>query len=290
MNKKRKNSLLLMTLLIITIAVVSTLNLTGLPAANSSTDPEHEDIWNFIYGLESHVSSLEGAITNVLSDLLVLETEIWSYVFSLESYMLDEFEKLISQVDTLYVRTQTNEGDILSIKNQLFSIQADIESLEDENAALRSDLEALEAENAALRSDLDALNAHVRETSIKFIELPGTRMNIYGQSEYEISADETTHVWHGFRSSEDRTWSDYTEEQKTEFLSTAQWRFTVDGEEVHLDHVLRYDEENDVMWSLFYRVFPPGYFSGSHDLVGQWHYMEDGVWASIVREAKLKVK
>ena len=147
---------------------------------------------------------------------------------------------------------------------------------------------ALEAENTALRSDLDALNARMRETEIKFGILPGTRLDIRIEGEYTISTGETTHVWHGFKSN---LWSEYTEEQKTEFLSTAQWRFSVDGEEVLLDHVLRYTEGSDFMWSIYYRVFPPGYFKiGTHSLVGEWHSMEDGVWTSGVREAKLRVK
>lgn len=145
---------------------------------------------------------------------------------------------------------------------------------------------SLEAENAALRSDLDALNARVSETEINFTELPGVRLNLLSQGEYTISAEETTNVWHGFMS---RPWNEYTEEQKTEFLSTAQWRFTVDGEEVPLDHVLRLQDGS--MWSVYYRVFPPGYFKvGSHRLVGEWHSMEDRRWDSYKREAKLRVK
>ncbi len=161
-------------------------------------------------------------------------------------------------------------------------------SLEKRIVSLEAENEALKTENAALRSDLDALNARMSETEIKFMELPGTRLNIRIQGEYTISADETTNVWHGFLSD---PWSEYSEEQKTEYLSTAQWRFSVDGEEVPLDHTLRYTEENNRMWSIYYRVFPPGYFKiGNHHLVGEWHDMENGIWNSDVREAKLRVK
>jgi outer membrane protein assembly factor BamB len=137
-----------------------------------------------------------------------------------------------------------------------------------------------------LEERVDSLNARVSETEIKFMILPGERLNIYKQDNYTISADETTNVWHGFKS---RSWDNYTEEQKTEYLSTAQWRFTVDGEEVPLDHVLRL--QDGFMWSIYYRVFPPGYFKiGTRRLVGEWHSMENGAWDSKVREAKLRVK
>lgn len=103
---------------------------------------------------------------------------------------------------------------------------------------------------STLEERVDSLNARVSETEIKFMILPGERLNIYKQDNYAISADETTNVWHGFQSN---PWDEYTEEQKTKFLSTAQWRFTVDGEEVPLDHVLRL--QDGFMWSIYYREF-----------------------------------
>lgn len=140
---------------------------------------------------------------------------------------------------------------------------------------------------STLEERVDSLNARMSEPEIKFIKLPGERLDITSQGEYTLSADTTTNVWHGFKS---KPWIEYNEEQKTEFLSTAQWRLTVDGDEIPLDHVFRYTEENDRMWSMYYRVFPPGYFkTGNHHLVGEWHSMKDGVWTSDVREAKLRV-
>ena len=128
------------------------------------------------------------------------------------------------------------------------------------------------------------------EPEIKFTELPGKKLDIYlPKSEYTISKDETTHVWHYKVSNS--TWSEYNETEKTEFLSSAQFRLIVDGDEIPLDHVFRYVEENDRMWSIYYRVFPPGYFKiGNHNLVGEWHKMENGRWDSDKREAKLRVK
>ena len=140
---------------------------------------------------------------------------------------------------------------------------------------------------STLEERVDSLNARMSEPEIKFMKLPGERLDITSQGEYTLSADTTTNVWHGFKS---KPWIEYNEEQKTEFLSTAQWRLTVDGDEIPLDHVFRYTEENDRMWSMYYRVFPPGYFkTGNHHLVGEWHSMKDGVWTSDVREAKLRV-
>ncbi len=52
---------------------------------------------------------------------------------------------------------------------------------------------------------------------INFGLLPGERINIYSESEYNFPADETTHVWHGFQS---LPWSTLSEEQQTEFLTT----------------------------------------------------------------------
>jgi len=200
---------------------------------------------------------------------------IWDY------FVEDELNSPVVADGKVYVASYS--GNVYCIGSTL---EERIASLEAVNAKLRSNLDALEAENAVLRSDLDALNTRMSETEIKFMELPGTRLHIASQGEYTLSADETTHVWHGFKSN---PWDEYTEEGKTEYLSTAQWRFSVDGEEVPLDHVLRL--KGGSMWSIYYRVFPPGYFKiGSHRLVGEWHSMEDGVWTSGVREAKLRVK
>jgi glucose dehydrogenase len=145
-------------------------------------------------------------------------------------------------------------------------------------STLEERITSLEAENAA--------------TWINFGLLPGTRINIYSEDSYSITKIETTHVWHGFRSSFVDPWSTLSEEQQTEFLTTAKWHFFVNDEEVSLDHVLRYDEKNDAMWSLYYRVFPPGYFdlNRNNKLVGEWVGMENGEWYSTIRTAELRVK
>ncbi len=83
-----------------------------------------------------------------------------------------------------------------------------------------------------------------------------------------------------------------TEDQRTEFLATAEWHFFVNDQEVPVTHIFRYDEEEDRMWSLYYRVFPPGYFASdrNHKLVGEWIVMNDGSWNTITREGTLRVQ
>lgn len=57
-----------------------------------------------------------------------------------------------------------------------------------------------------------------------------------------------------------------------------------------LDHVFRYDEVNDYGYTIFYRVFPPGYFdlNRNNKLVGEWIGMEGDVWEVITRTASLR--
>ncbi len=119
--------------------------------------------------------------------------------------------------------------------------------------------------------------------------LPGTRINVASQGEFEVSADETTHVWHGFDSD---PWSTLTEDEQTEFLATAKWHFYVNDQEVPLTHIVRYDEVEDVVHSTYYRVFPPNYFelNRKNKLTGDWYWMENGVWGKLTREASLRVK
>ena len=166
-------------------------------------------------------------------------------------------------------------------------------TLEERIASLEAENEALKTENAALRSDLDALNARVSETEIKFMELPGKKLDIYIQGEYTISAEDTTHIWHYHISDLDRGWSEYSVKEKAEFLSTAQVHIYVNGEEISLTHVLRYREDRDRMWSIYYRVFPPGYWeiNRNNKLVGEWiHVDKDGDWVIETHTATLRVK
>jgi len=127
-------------------------------------------------------------------------------------------------------------------------------------------------------------------TWIKFDELPGPRINLLTQqNEYIFSPETTTHIWHGFQS---HPWSTQSDAEKTEFLTTTQMHFYVNGEEVPLTHVLLYDVENDYAYSLFYRVFPPSYFEENRNnkLVGEWIHMEGGVWTSDKNEATVRVQ
>jgi hypothetical protein len=83
-----------------------------------------------------------------------------------------------------------------------------------------------------------------------------------------------------------------TEAQRTEFIATAELHLFVNDQEVPLKHFAKYDEENDCVWIIYYRVFPPGYFKSdrNHKIVGEWIYMEDGVWDTITREGSLRVQ
>jgi uncharacterized protein YacL (UPF0231 family) len=66
-------------------------------------------------------------------------------------------------------------------------------------------------------------------TQIDRDELPGTRINVYFDREFQVSTDETTHVWQGHYSFD---WSTKTEVQQMEFLATTEWHLFVNGDEV----------------------------------------------------------
>ena len=87
-------------------------------------------------------------------------------------------------------------------------------------------------------------------------------------------------------------WSISDESQRTEFLATARVHFYVNGEEISLTPIVVHDEENDIMWSGYYRVFPPGYFelNRNNKLRVEWSRMIEGDWRAIKREATIVVK
>jgi hypothetical protein len=125
---------------------------------------------------------------------------------------------------------------------------------------------------------------------VDFDLLPGVRIRLTSPSDIRISTEETSHIWHGFRTDEDQPWSALTPFEQTEFLSTNAFRFFYKGNEVPLRYVTRYDPVDDSMWSIFYRVFPPGFFpKGMHQVHGEWSWLDNGVWGSFERSNKLDV-
>jgi hypothetical protein len=107
--------------------------------------------------------------------------------------------------------------------------------------------------------------------------LPGVRINLNINQDIDVFEDETTHVQHGFVSN--TNWSDMSAAEQTEFLSTTKFRFFHSNEEVPLNHIIRYDTQDGHMYSMFYRVFPPGFFPvGQNQIRGEWTWLESGSW------------
>jgi hypothetical protein len=126
------------------------------------------------------------------------------------------------------------------------------------------------------------------ELAIDFALLPGVRINLWISSDIAISTEEPSHVQHGFVST--LHWSAMTPFEQTEFLSTNTFRLFYKGDEVPLRHVTRYDPVDDYMWSIFYRVFPPGFFpKGMHQVRGEWTWQENSVWETHEHTGKLDV-
>ena len=117
--------------------------------------------------------------------------------------------------------------------------------------------------------------------------LPGVRIGLF--TDNHVSPDTTTHIWHGFNTGP-RLWSEMTEYEKTEFLATAKFRFFFKGEEIPLKHILRYDDEDGYGYSIFYEVFPPGFFpKGNHQIRGEWAFMINGIWDTFGVDGVLRV-
>lgn len=127
------------------------------------------------------------------------------------------------------------------------------------------------------------------EVWIDTASLPGGRINLFVASNLQITNDIPTHIVHGF--STDELWDDMTIAEQTEFISTNEFRFFFKGEEIALRHITRYDTETGYMFSLFYRVFPPGYFPvGNHEIRGEWYRLHQGEWEAFEKRGILKVK
>jgi hypothetical protein len=107
--------------------------------------------------------------------------------------------------------------------------------------------------------------------------LPGVRINLWFNQEIDVFSDETTHVQHGFVSNS--PWDEMSAAEQTEFLSTTKFRFFHSNEEVPLNHIIRYNTYDSHMYSMFYRVFPPGFFPvGQNQIRGEWSWLESGSW------------
>jgi outer membrane protein assembly factor BamB len=134
------------------------------------------------------------------------------------------------------------------------------------------------------------LEAENEATWIKREHMPGTRIHVFFQGEYVISPDETTHVWQ--RTFHAQPWSEYSDYARTEFLTTNNFHFFVNDEEVPLTRMLTYNENQDSMTFIWYRVFPPGYFASDRNnkLRGVWDWMQDGIWQTNTKTATLRVK
>ena len=107
--------------------------------------------------------------------------------------------------------------------------------------------------------------------------LPGIRINLWINQDIDVFEDETTYIWHGFSSNS--PWDEMSAAEQTEFLSTTKFRFFHSNEEIPLNHIIRYDTQDGHMYSMFYRVFPPGFFpAGQNQVRGEWSWLENGEW------------
>lgn len=115
------------------------------------------------------------------------------------------------------------------------------------------------------------------EAIIDLSLLPGVRINLNFNQDIDVYEDETMHVQHGFVSNS--PWDEMSAAEQTEFLSTTKFRFFYQNEEIPLNHIIRYDTQDLHMYSMFYRVFPPGFFPvGQNQIHGEWTWLESGSW------------
>jgi hypothetical protein len=115
------------------------------------------------------------------------------------------------------------------------------------------------------------------EAIIDLSLLPGVRINLWANQDVDVFSDETTHIQHGFVSNS--PWDEMSAAEQTEFLSTSKFRFFYSNEEVPLNHIIRFDTQDGHMYSMFYRVFPPGFFPvGQNQIRGEWSWLVSGSW------------
>ena len=93
-----------------------------------------------------------------------------------------------------------------------------------------------------------------------------------------IPVDVNTYVRHGWSS---YLWNDMSREQRQEFLKTAIFELTVDGDPVklHRNQWYGYNEitDSDEMWIIFWIEFKPYAFSaGEHTFEGHWYQEVNG--------------
>jgi len=68
------------------------------------------------------------------------------------------------------------------------------------------------------------------------------------------------------------TWSAMDSIQKTEFLSTANFELSIDGNPIELNRFQWYNQESDKMYVAYYAVFPPETFEvgNTYEFAGVW--------------------
>jgi hypothetical protein len=95
----------------------------------------------------------------------------------------------------------------------------------------------------------------------------------------------STYVCHGWATgpgdeiSDHPKWSEMNSTQKKEFLKTASFNLTINGNPVKLRRFKWYNHSSDQMYIYFYAVFSPYYFTSpnSYDFEGFWYVEFDGV-------------
>jgi hypothetical protein len=111
----------------------------------------------------------------------------------------------------------------------------------------------------------------------------GWRINIvngrpWNEMGVPVPINEYTYVHHGWTSD---SWTELTDAQKDEFLTTALFELKIDGAPVTLHRSLWYGPapqgESRVMWLFFWVEFRPYTFeAGYHTFTGDWYLEQDG--------------
>jgi len=118
------------------------------------------------------------------------------------------------------------------------------------------------------------------------MNLEGPRIWIFGEGVpesgvYTISADEYTHVHHGWNSKGQYSpkiyWSELSELEKNEFIETSTFELTINGIPIELSCAQWLDSELDVYYIIYYIQFKPGELAtGNHTFSGTWYSEVNG--------------